>query len=260
MNHSAEEVIVHQFPCLSDNYGYLLHDTASSLTAAIDTPDAVEIERQLNDKGWHLDVIYNTHHHHDHVGGNLALQAHYQCDIYASQYDARRIPGITHTLKDGDVIELGHHQIDILFTPGHTLGHILYYFRQQNMLFCGDTIFAMGCGRLFEGSPEDMWQSLNRIMHLPDETVIYCAHEYTLANANFANAVLPENKDILRRKKDVERLRDENIATIPTTLAVEKQTNPFLLAGSQETKDFLALSKATDEACFKHLRQLKDNF
>lgn len=259
-DNNREELIVHQFPCLSDNYGYLIHDPVTGKTATVDTPDAIEIERQLNSKNWSLDYIYNTHHHHDHIGGNLALKKKYQCDVYASVYDSDRIPGIDHTLSENDILELGPHKIRIIDAPGHTLGHILYFFVDSNILFCGDTLFAMGCGRLFEGSPEIMWKSLEKILALPDETLIYCAHEYTLANARFAHDVFKGNVDITKRLHSIEEQRANNQATIPTRLSIEKKTNPFLLAANQTSKSILQMEDNTDEACFRYLRHLKDNY
>ncbi|MDX1562425.1 MAG: hydroxyacylglutathione hydrolase, partial [Gammaproteobacteria bacterium] len=165
---------IEQFPCLSDNYGFLLHDPDAGLTAAIDTPDAGEIERQLERRGWRLTHIFNTHHHGDHAGGNLALKQRFACEIVGPRADAARIPGIDVQVGDGDTVAFGDRRIEVYDTPGHTRGHIVYYVPEAAAAFVGDTLFAMGCGRLFEGSPEQMWNSLSKIARWPDATWLYC--------------------------------------------------------------------------------------
>src|SRR5574339_96815 len=219
---------IHMFPCLKDNYGYLLHDADSGATAAVDTPDAAEIAAQLEAKGWRLTHILNTHHHGDHAGGNLQLKRNTGCTIAGPRADAARIPGIDVAVGEGDIVELGAHRAAVYDTPGHTRGHIVYHFAAARAAFVGDTLFALGCGRLFEGSPEQMWGSLEKILAWPDDTRIYCAHEYTLANAQFALSVEPDNPALVARATEVAALRRAGRPTVPTTLGVEKATNPFL--------------------------------
>ncbi len=246
MTNISQELVVHTFPCLSDNYGFLIHDPVSKETVCVDTPDAQAIDKQLKDKNWQLSHIFNTHHHLDHVGGNLELKEKYQCEIIASEYDQDRIPGIDSTVKEGDAVSLGKHEAIIYETPGHTLGHIVCHFQKEQYLFAGDTIFAMGCGRLFEGSAEQMFHSLAKIKSLPDDTTIFCAHEYTEANARFAISVETENLALQQRYKKIISLREKQIATVPYLLGEDKQTNPFLLAANVEE--------------FAERRTLKDNF
>lgn len=249
-----------QFPCLSDNYGFLLHDPSSGLTAAIDTPDADEIASQLDRRGWTLSHILNTHHHADHAGGNLALKARYACRIVGPRADSSRIPGIDLGVGDGDRFEFGRARIEVVETPGHTRGHIVYYVPDAAAAFVGDTLFAMGCGRLFEGSPEQMWNSLQKIMRWPDETRIYCAHEYTLANARFALTVDPDNAALVARAREVAALRRQGRPTVPTTLELEKATNPFLRSASPALKAAIGLGDGDEVSVFARTRALKDSF
>ena len=219
---------IEMFPCLSDNYGFLLHDEGADLTAAVDTPDVDSIVAALERKGWRLTHIFNTHHHMDHAGGNLRLKELTGCRIVGPRKDAARIPGIDVGVGQGDAFAFGTHRVEVLDTPGHTRGHIVYYLPDDGVAFVGDTLFAMGCGRLFEGSPAEMWSSLQKILSWPDETKLYCAHEYTAANGRFALTVEPDNRALLARMEDVERRRARGEPTVPTTLALEKSTNPFL--------------------------------
>ena len=251
---------VHMFPCLSDNYGFLLHDAEAGVTAAVDTPEVEPILRALNDKGWSLTHILNTHHHGDHAGGNLALKEATGCRIYGPRADAARIPGIDVEVGEGDTFELGSHRVRVHDTPGHTRGHIVYHLPDDRMAFVGDTLFAMGCGRLFEGSPAQMWASLQKILAWPDDTLIYCAHEYTQANARFALSVEPGNEALEERTREVERLRSRNAPTVPTTLAAEKATNPFLRPGSRALRQTVGLPDASDVEVFARTRELKDSF
>lgn len=254
------ELQIAQFPCLSDNYGFLLHDPEAGLTATIDTPDADEIARQAAERGWPLTHIFNTHHHADHAGGNLALKSRFGCRIVGPANDAARIPGIDIGVADGEGLDFGSHRIEVLETPGHTTGHIVYYVADAGAAFVGDTLFAMGCGRLFEGTPEQMWTSLQRLMRWPDETRIYCAHEYTLANARFALTVDPGNEALLQRFSEVEALRANGEPTIPTTLGLEKATNPFLRPMTSGLQQAVGLVGADQTAVFARTRALKDSF
>ncbi len=242
----SQELMVHTFPCLSDNYGFFILDPVSKETACVDTPDAGAIDKQLKEKNWQLSHIFNTHHHLDHVGGNLELKEKYQCEIIASEYDQDRTPGIDRTVKEGDTVSLGEQKATIYETPGHTLGHIVYHFEKEQYLFAGDTIFAMGCGRLFEGSAEQMFHSLTKIKSMADDTTIFCAHEYTEGNAHFALTVETENLALQQRYEKVMALRKKHMPTVPFLLREDKQTNPFLLA--------------TDVKEFAERRLLKDNF
>jgi hydroxyacylglutathione hydrolase len=251
---------IHMFPCLSDNYGYLLHDADSGVTAAVDTPDAAAILAELDAKGWRLTHILNTHHHGDHAGGNLELKRRTGCTIVGPRADAARIPGLDVAVGEGDVVELGGHRAHVFDTPGHTRGHVVYYFAAERAAFVGDTLFALGCGRLFEGTPHEMWGSLTKILAWPDETRIYCAHEYTQSNARFALAVEPGNRRLRERAAAVARLRAEGKPTVPSTLAEERATNPFLRPHSAELRAKLGLADAPDVEVFAKTRALKDAF
>jgi hydroxyacylglutathione hydrolase len=251
---------IHMFACLQDNYGYLLHDAETSVTAAIDTPDAGAILAALAERRWQLTHILNTHHHADHAGGNLALKKHTGCRIIGPRADAERIPGIDVHVGDGDSFELGSHRVEVFDTPGHTRGHIVYWLPQDDAAFVGDTLFAMGCGRLFEGTPAQMWSSLQKIVRWPDRTRLYCAHEYTQANGRFALTVEPGNRALAQRMQDVVRLRAEGRPTIPTTVALEKATNPFLRPASPDLQATLGLVGASETEVFAKTRALKDAF
>lgn len=251
---------IHQFPCLSDNYGYLVHDPESQVTASIDTPDADAIGAELNRRGWQLTHILNTHHHADHAGGNVALKKRTGCMIVGPAADAARIPGIDVQLGDGDVFDFGGHRIEIYDTPGHTRGHIVYLVPEQGVAFVGDTLFAMGCGRLFEGTPAQMWDSLQKIMSWPEETLLYCAHEYTEANGRFALTVEPGNPELVRRMRKVRERRARGEPTVPTKLAIEKATNPFLRPTSANLKTTIGMPDGEAVAVFAKTRELKDRF
>ena len=256
---------IHMFPCLRDNYGFLLHDSKAGATAAVDTPEVEPILDALNDKGWHLTHILNTHHHPDHAGGNLAVKAATGCRIVGPRADAARIPGIDIEVGEGDEFLFGEHPVHVYDTPGHTRGHIVYYLPQDGAAFVGDTLFAMGCGRLFEGTPQQMWTSLQKLMRWPDETKVYCAHEYTQANARFALTVEPGNDALSRRAREVDALRAARKPTVPTTMGIEKATNPFLRPSSDEIRAAVGLARTgTGEAglveVFARTRALKDRF
>ena len=256
---------IHMFPCLNDNYGFLVHDQESGFTAAVDTPEAETILAELSKKNWNLTHIFNTHHHADHAGGNIAIKEATECQIIGPRADASRIPGIDKLVGDGDEFLLGGHPVRIFDTPGHTRGHIIYYLPEDGAAFVGDTLFAMGCGRLFEGTPAQMWNSLQKLTQLPDDTEIYCAHEYTQANARFALSVEPGNQALIDRAREVDTLRARNEPTVPTTLGLEKATNPFLRPMSLEISTNVGLGgSGTEEAdlveVFARTRALKDSF
>jgi hydroxyacylglutathione hydrolase len=249
---------IHQFPCRSDNYGVLAHDAETGATASIDAPDEAAVRAALRTTGWRLTHILTTHHHADHVAGNLGLKAEFGCEIAGPAAEAARIPGIDRGLREGDEIAVGGIAARVIETPGHTAGHISYHLPEAGVAFVGDTLFAMGCGRLFEGDAETMWRSLTKIAALPDDTRLYCGHEYTLQNAKFARSVEPGNAALAAREAEVEALRADGLATLPTTLAAERATNPFLRAASAEIRSRLGLEDARDADVFAALRKLKD--
>jgi hydroxyacylglutathione hydrolase len=251
---------VHQFPCLEDNYGYLLHDPDSGYTASIDTPETTAIEHALQEKGWRLTHIFNTHHHCDHAGGNLELKEKTDAVIIGSRRDAKRIPGSDIHVGNQDIYRFGKHEMTTFDTPGHTSGHIIFYFADAGIAFVGDTLFALGCGRLFEGTPEQMWNSFQKILQLPDETNVFCAHEYTEANAEFAITVEPQNNDLLERTAEIKSLRAAGQPTIPTNIGLERKTNPFMRVASQDLRKTIGLPDAPDAEVFAEIRRRKDNF
>ncbi|MCB1646560.1 MAG: hydroxyacylglutathione hydrolase [Pseudomonadales bacterium] len=251
---------VHQFPCLNDNYGYLLHDSESGLTAAIDTPEIAPIEAALAAKNWKLTHIFNTHHHADHSGGNLALKEKWQCTIIGSAPDADRIPGIDIRVADGDEFNFGNHRVRVFDVSGHTIGHIAFYCPDDDILFSGDALFSLGCGRLFEGTPAQMWTSLQKLMDLPDDTLVYCAHEYTQANARFALSVEPDNADLQARAAEIDRLRAEGKPTVPSSLGLEKATNPFLRPASPALQRTIDMEGRDLTEVFAETRSRKDTF
>ena len=251
---------VHQFPCRTDNYGFLAHDPASGLTACIDTPEVDVINGALEEKDWSLTHILNTHHHGDHAGGNLPLKERWGCTIVGAANDADRIPGIDVRVSDGDEYEFGSIKAKVFEVPGHTSGHIAYYFASEGVAFVGDTLFALGCGRLFEGTPAMMWNSLQKLMALPDETIVYCAHEYTQANAQFALSVEPGNASLVVRSKEIDELREQGLPTVPTTIGLERATNPFVRPMSENLQATLGLSGDDLVAVFAETRKRKDNF
>ncbi len=253
-------LIVEQFICRSDNFGVLIHDPESRQTAAIDAPELGPIKERLDEKGWTLNRIFTTHHHGDHVEGNLALKKEYRCTIIGPEKEADRIPGIDQMTRGDDSLKFGSFEVRVMDTPGHTLGHISYWLPEARTAFVADTLFAMGCGRLLEGTPEMMWESLQKIAALPDDTVLYCGHEYTEANARFALSVEPDNADLVARADEVRRLRQAGKATLPTTVALEKRTNPFLRADEPSIRSRLGMKDADVVAVFAELRSRKDNF
>jgi len=249
-----------QIPVLTDNYIYLINDQVSGETAVIDPALAQPVLDVLDKKGWRLTYILNTHHHWDHVGGNLELKQKTGCKIIAAQADRDRIPGIDRGVSEDDVISLGQHQARVISTPGHTRGHIVYHFAEDGALFCGDTLFVMGCGRLFEGTPEQMWNSLQKLKALPPSTRIYCTHEYTQTNGRFALSVEPDNRQLQEKMIEVKQLRLENKPTVPSTIEQEIATNPFFRADSISIQKTLGLESQSPVHVFTELRKRKDSF
>lgn len=251
-------LLIHQFPCLSDNYGFLAHDPASGATATIDTPDAEEILRQAKARGWRITDIWNTHWHPDHAGGNAALKRETGARVTGPAEVERIGEAPDRIVSEGDLVELGAAKARVLDVGGHTLGHIAYVFDADKVAFVGDAIFAMGCGRLFEGAPEQMWTSLSKIAALPRDTTLYCAHEYTEANARFALSVDAANADLQARAAQVKRRRAAGQPTVPMTLDEELRTNPFLRAPLLKRE--IMMPGASDVEAFADLRKRKDNF
>jgi hydroxyacylglutathione hydrolase len=251
---------IHLFPCLKDNYGVLLHDPSTGTTAAIDAPETAPIEAALADRGWRLTDILVTHHHADHTAGIADLKEKYHCRVIAPRKEASKIPNTDVTLREGDIVQVGSLVGRVLETPGHTAGHISYWFKQDKLAFVGDTLFSVGCGRILEGNPEMMWQSLLKIRNLPADTQIYCGHEYTAANVHFALSIEPKNPALRARAEDIVRLRELNKPTIPTTIQQEKSYNPFLRADLSSVAANVGLEDATPAQVFATIRARKDKF
>ncbi|WP_141732826.1 hydroxyacylglutathione hydrolase [Oligoflexus tunisiensis] len=249
-----------QLPVLTDNYIYILYDKPSHQTAVIDPAVAQPVLNFLESRGWSLDVIWNTHHHGDHVGGNLQLQERYGCAIYGSDYDHDRIPGITQTVRDQEEFAFGSWRVEVSSTPGHTLGHCMYHIPAADILFCGDTLFGLGCGRLFEGTPEQMWNSLLKIRSLPGTTRICCAHEYTLSNARYAQSLPTYSLGLLNYVAELQTLRNRGEPTVPTQLAAEIAYNPFLQADQSPMREAIDLPQTPPAQVFAWLRTGKDDF
>ncbi|GMJ08476.1 glyoxalase 2-4 [Hibiscus trionum] len=248
-------------PCLGDNYAYLLHDVDTGTVGVVDPSEAVPIIDALSRKNWNLTYILNTHHHHDHTGGNMELKARYGAKVIGSAIDKDRIPGIDILLNDGETWMFAGHEVQIMETPGHTRGHISFYFPGSRAIFTGDTLFSLSCGKLFDGTPEQMLSSLQRIMSLPDDTNIYCGHEYTLSNSKFALSIEPKNDALQAYATHVSHLRNKGLPTIPSTLKMEKACNPFLRTSSVEIRQALEIPVAANDAeALSVVRRAKDDF
>lgn len=247
---------VHQFPCLADNYGFLARDEATGLAACVDTPEAGAILRELDKLGWKLALILNTHWHHDHAGGNAEVKAATGAEIVGPA-EVTRIGPLDREVRGGDTVMLGETRFSVLETGGHTLGHIAYYDAADRIAFVGDTLFALGCGRMFEGQPQQMWTSLQRLAALPDDTRVYCAHEYTASNARFALSI-DDDPALKARAEAVFAARERGEPTVPTTIALEKATNPFLRAPQLAGR--VGAAGEPDYAAFAAVRAAKDVF
>ncbi len=249
-----------QIPVLIDNYIYLLIDKGTSKCACVDPALSQPVIDVLNKLNLSLDFILNTHHHNDHVGANLELKNKYNCQIVGNKNDKKRIPGIDILLQEDDNFQIGESKCKVIEVSGHTLGHICFYFKNNDAVFCGDTLFSLGCGRLFEGTPELMVKSLLKIRALPDITKVYCAHEYTLSNAKFAQSLEPNNKILREKINEIKKKRLLNKPTIPSLLSEEKKFNPFLKFDDVNFINNIGLESISDEENFRVIRQMKDNF
>ncbi|PIN00877.1 Glyoxylase [Handroanthus impetiginosus] len=258
MSSSLEVELV---PCLTDNYAYLLHDMDTGTVGVVDPSEAVPIIDALSRKNWNLNYILNTHHHYDHTGGNMDLKERYGAKVIGSGLDKERIPGIDIALDDGDKWMFASHEVLVMATPGHTTGHISFYFPGSKSVFTGDTLFSLSCGKLFEGTPEQMLSSLRKITSLPDDTNVYCGHEYTLSNSKFALSIEPRNEELKSYATHVAQLRNKGLPTIPTSLRKEKLCNPFLRTSSTEIRKSLNIPESADDAdALGAIRRAKDNF
>ena len=249
-----------QLSVLNDNYIYLLHDRDVDVTAVVDPAIALPVLNMLAERGWQLDYIFNTHHHTDHIGANLELKQTTGCTIIGAEKDKQRIPGINRMVVEGDQLFVGQHQATVLEVPGHTSAHIAYWFKDDALLFCGDTLFSQGCGRLFEGTPQQMWQSLQKIRRLPEQTQIYCAHEYTETNARFALQLEPNNHLLKQTLNTIVQKRRQGVSTIPCSLEVECQINPFLRVDKPAFKNEIGMNESDPVSVFATIRHQKDNF
>jgi len=251
---------IHLVPAFSDNYIYLLRDPGQGSVGVVDPGDAAPVLAALEERGWRLTHIFNTHHHADHIGGNHALKQRFGCDVIGARADVARIQDMETCLDEGETISFGSHTARVIAVPGHTSGHIAFHFPQAKALFCGDTLFALGCGRLFEGTPAQMWDSLCKLRALPDDTRVYCGHEYTLSNARFAVTVDPQNRELAERADAIKAQRERGEPTIPTTLGLEKRTNPFLRADDPAVQAAVGMAGGDPAAVFAEIRGRKDRF
>lgn len=248
------------FLCRSDNYGVLLHDPATGATAAIDAPEAAPIEAALRAAGWTLTDILVTHHHADHTDGIKELKDRYKCRVVAPAAEANKIAAVDETVREGDKVKVGNLSANVIETPGHTLGHIAYWFHADRLAFVGDTLFSIGCGRVIEGTPAQMWRSLVKLRELPDDTAIYCGHEYTAANIKFARTIEPDNAALAARDAQARAQIAAGEPTIPVTIGDEKQENPFLRADRPEVAAGIGMAGAPAADVFAEIRARKNRF
>lgn len=254
------ELQVARVPALSDNYIYLAHEPATGETAVVDPAQAEPVLNAARERGWTITHILNTHHHGDHTGGNKEVQAATGAPIVGPKADEGRIPGIDVALQEGDTYSVGEAEARVIFTPGHTSGHISFWFHNADVLFAGDTLFALGCGRLFEGDAAQMWTAMQKLRELPDATRLYCGHEYTRTNARCAVTVDPDNTALKRRAQEIEKLRERGEPTIPSTLGEEKATNPFLRADAPEIAQALGMPGAAPVEVFAAVRERRNTY
>jgi hydroxyacylglutathione hydrolase len=250
----------HQFPCLQDNFGVLLHDPATGATASIDAPEAAAVQAALNETGWRLTDILVTHHHADHTQGIAELKQRHNCRVVAPRAEASRIPLGDETVGEGEFVTIGGLRARVLDTPGHTAGHISYWFEEEKLAFVGDTLFSIGCGRVIEGTPEMMWKSLLKLRALPDDVSFFCGHEYTDANVRFALTVEPDNAALKARAAEVQALRAKNLPTLPATIGAEKAANPFLHADDPKVAAAVGMAGHSPADVFGEIRARKNKF
>lgn len=255
---SSAKPEIHQFPCLKDNYGVLIRDPSTGIVAAIDAPNGDEVAAALKAKGWKLTHILTTHRHGDHTDGNLPLKAATGCTIIGPKGEADQVPGIDKAVGEGDTFMLGSLEVRVFDTPGHTKGHVTYWIPSAEVAFAGDTLFAMGCGRVFEGNMEQMWNSLAKLAKLPPQTVVYCGHEYTQANAKFSLTIEPENEALQARAREVDAKRARGETTLPTRIDIELATNPFMRPQSPAIRKRFGMEKAQDWQVFGEVRERKN--
>jgi hydroxyacylglutathione hydrolase len=257
-SHSTAEIRL--FLCRKDNYGVLVHDPASGATAAIDAPEAAPVEAALTASGWKLSDILITHHHYDHTDGIRALKERHGARVVAPRDEAAKIPAVDATAGDGDTVSVGTLAARVIGTPGHTLGQVNYFFPAAKLLFAGDTLFSIGCGRVIEGTPEMMWQTLLKLRALPDDTQLYCGHEYTEANVRFALTIEPDNEALKARAAEVKRQVAAGTPTIPSLMGEEKRANVFLRADDPAVAAAVGLAGKPAAQVFAEVRQRKNNF
>jgi hydroxyacylglutathione hydrolase len=250
----------HLFPCLKDNFGVLLHDPTTGRTAAIDAPESQAVEAALKATGWALTDILVTHHHADHTDGIPALKEKYQCRVVAPAGEAAKIPMVDETVREGDTVTVGSLSANVIETPGHTAGHITYWFHGDKLAFAGDTLFSIGCGRVIEGTPAQMWDSLLKIRDLPDDITFHCGHEYTQANIKFALTIEPDNPALQKRAAEVEELRAAGKPTLPQTLGAEKAANVFLRADIPSVAAAVGMTGQSATEVFTEIRARKNKF
>lgn len=251
---------VYQFPYNSDNYGVLVHDADSGETACVDAGDFDAYKSALVLKGWKLTQIWMTHHHADHTAGLVELKNATGAQVFGPKPANNAIAGLDVQLSQGDTFSFAGRNVSVLQTPGHTLDMINFYIADEALVFTGDTLFALGCGRLFEGTPDQMWKSLSKLMELPNETLVYCSHEYTQANAAFALSVDPNNSELIERARQISELRAAGKPTVPTSIELERATNPFVRSDDAGIRSQLGMETADDAAVFAEIRKRKDNF
>ena len=247
-------------PCLSDNYAFLAHDATDGKTLLVDVPEAAPISKVLIEKDWQLSEVVLTHHHQDHVDGLRELLQSHPAKVIGAKKDQHRLPALDYTVVEGDVIKVGSNTGNVFDVSGHTIGHIAVYFEQSKLLFTADSLMALGCGRLFEGTPIHMWENLSKLKDLDPNTTVCSGHEYTEANGRFAITIEPNNRALQNRIRDITEKRSRNIRTVPSTLREELETNPFLRPDSPEIRHTLGMKTNTDAEVFAEIRRRKDNF
>lgn len=251
---------IHQFNCRDDNYCVLIHDPVSGQCASVDAPQESSILEALDEKGWKLSHILVTHWHFDHVEGIGGLKSKFGCKVIGPKLEVSKIESLDETMVDGDSFQFGSDTVRVISTPGHTLGMINFHFVDTKIVFTGDTLFALGCGRLFEGDGAMMWNSMQKLAALPSDTAVYCGHEYTIANGNFALSIDPENEKLQTRMDEFTALRQAGKPTLPTTIGNEMETNPFMRPSDKAIRAMLGMENASDSEVFGEIRSRKDNF